>query len=195
SMHGMISYNAYQPDLAREQFETGARLAHQVGDEPLAEIWCNYGLAHVYWLSGEMDRAEGLIQRSLEYARKWRHVWAIGHAQFSYGILDFLRGDIPRARERLRESLSLRQDMRDLRGIADCLGALALVAGAGGDHETAARLLGAADAQREAAGQVVVPWLEPFFDQIREQSRAGLGEDVFDGAAREGRGLSLAGVR
>jgi hypothetical protein len=81
--------------------------------------------------------------------------------------------------------------MRDLRGIADCLGALALVAGAGGDHGTAARLLGAADAQREAAGQVVVPWLEPFFEQIREQSRAGLGDGVFDVVLEKGRSLSL----
>lgn len=194
SMHGMISYNAYQPDLAREQSESGAQLARQVGDEPLAEIWCNYGLAHVCWLTGEMERAEELLKRSLEYARKWNHVWAIGHAQFSYGILDFLRGDTARASDRLRESLRLRQEMRDLRGIADCLGALALAAGAGGDHESAARLLGAADAQREAAGQVVVPWLEPFFDQIREQSRAGMGEEDFNQAVGDGRGLSLASV-
>lgn len=192
SMHGMITYNAYQPERAREQFEEGARLAREIGDEPLAEIWCYFGLAHVYWMTGAMDTAEQLLLRSLDFARKWNHVWAIGHAQFSYGILDFLKGDIPQARERLRESLGLRRDMRDLRGIADCLGALALVAGAGGDHRTAARLLGAADAQREAAGQVLVPWLEPFFDQIRQESRARLDEEPFDRAVRDGRGLSRA---
>jgi hypothetical protein len=38
---------------------------------------------------------------------------------------------------------------------------------------------------------VVVPWLEPFFEQIREQSRSGLGEVSFDVVLQEGRGLSL----
>ena len=146
----------------------------------------------VFWMTGEMETAEQLLRRCLEFSRKWNHVFAIGHTQFSYGVLDFLKGDPGRAGERLRESLGLRRDIRDLRGIADCLGALALVSGAGGDHIRSARLLGAADAQREAAGQVLVPWLEPFFDQIRQESRSRLGDERFDQAVEEGRELAHA---
>lgn len=189
-MHGMITYNAYQPELAKEQFEEGARLARSIDDEPLAEIWCNFGLAHVYWMTGAMDTAEQLLARSLTFSRKWDHLWATAHAQFSLGILDFLKGEIGQAQIRMRESLELRRDMRDSRGIADCLGAMALLAGTRGEQETAARLLGAADAQREAAGQVLVPWLQPFFEQIRAEAGARLGEEAFGRALAEGRSLS-----
>lgn len=189
-MHGMITYNAYDLERAVAQFEESVRIARQVGDEPLAEIWCNYGLAHVHWTMGAMDTAEELLARCLQYSRKWRHVWAIAHSQFSNSMLSFLKGDLNAAAAHMSESLRLRADMRDARGISDCLGAMAILVGAQGDHRTAAMLLGAAHAHHEAAGQRPVPWLQPFFEQIREASISALGKAAFDESWMTGRALS-----
>ena len=189
-MHGMLTYNAFDLERALAQFEESTRIARRVGDEPLAEIWCTYGLAHVHWAMGSLDLAEKLLTRSLDYSRKWRHVWATAHGQFSNAMLSFLKGDLSTASSHMSESLQLRVQMRDARGISDCLGALAILVGAQGDHRTAAALLGAAHAQHEAAGQRPVPWLQSFFEQIREASVAALGESDFEAAWATGSGFS-----
>lgn len=190
SMHGMITFNAFEHERARAQFQEGIRLAQQVGDEQLLEIWCKYGLAHVHWLEGDLQEARLLLERSLRFAQKWHHTWAMGHAQFSLGLFELMNGDLPGARTRLEESLALRQEVRDLRGIADCLGSMALVLATEGDCETAAMLLGAAEAQRQAAGHALVPWQRSFIDQTVERCKESLGLDVYSKIAGEGARLS-----
>lgn len=190
SMHAMITFNAFQPDRAMQQFDEGARLAREAGDEQLLEIWCQFGLAHVHWMQGETEVARELLERSLAFARKWHHTWAAGHALFSLGLLDWLGGDLPAARSRQLESLALRRDMRDLRGIADCLGSIALLLATAGEHGTAAALLGAAEAQRQATGHALVPWQRPFFEQAIGTCQEALGPERFAEARAEGYRLS-----
>ncbi len=190
SMHGMITFNAFDYDRAKEQFDEGTRLARDVGDEQLLEIWSTYGLAHVHWLQGEVGEARELLDRSLAFARKWRHTWAIGHAQFSLGLFELMMGDLIGARSRLVESLALRVEIRDLRGIADCLGSMAMLSAKQGDSLTATQLLGAAESQRQATGHVLVPWQRSFIDETIEHCRETLGTDIYTKVYIEGARLN-----
>lgn len=189
AIHGLISFTAMDLTSALDQFERAAAIGRSTGDERLTEIWCTFGLGHIHWAMGDMQQAHTLLLRSLRYARRWRHGWAIGHAQFGLGIIELLRGNLDEARARMEESLLLRRDIRDLRGIADCLGSMALLWGSLGDHVKATTLLGAAEAQRRATGQMLVPWQQPYVDGAMERCRSLLGTEAYEEAFARGKGL------
>ena len=68
------------------------------------------------------------------------------------GYVALHQSDLARARALFIESLAAFRNYRSRRGVAECLAGLAAVALAQGDGTRAARLWGAAEALREAAG-------------------------------------------
>jgi hypothetical protein len=91
--------------------------------------------------------------------------------------------------ERLAESLLVRQQLKDARGICDCLGIMAMLASVRGDMALAATLLGAAAVRRESSGHAAVPWLQPLLEEATATARRALG-DEFEVEFAIGRGLS-----
>jgi hypothetical protein len=65
------------------------------------------------------------------------------------------------------------------------------VATARGEAAVAARLLGAADAVREASGAVPEPFEAAMRDRTRAAAREALGDDAFERALAEGRAMTL----
>jgi hypothetical protein len=104
-------------------------------------------------------------------------------------VLAFMTGDIGQAVERLAESLLVRQQLKDARGICDCLGIMALLASVRGDLALTAVLLGAAAVRRESSGHTAVPWQQPLLEEAAASARRALG-DGFDVEFGRGRGLS-----
>ena len=191
SMHGMTTYNLNDFDRAEAMFEESSDLARQTGLEWISEAWCVYGLAHIALARGDMVTTDRLLRATLEYSKSRGLTWGIGHAQLSLGVLAFMMGDIGQAVDRMSESLLIREQLQDARGICDCLGMMAVFASVTGDHRFASVLLGAAEVRREATGQIAVPWMQPMLAEATANAERALGEDLANGVA-EGRALPPA---
>lgn len=189
AMHGMTTYNRDDLDTAERQFDEAIVLTKAHGLDWLAEAWCAYGLAHIALARGDFERCQSLLEMALGYSRDNGLTWGVGHTQLSLGILSFMRGDMDEALRRLSESAKVRQELRDSRGICDCLGTIALLASFRGENEFAAQMLGAAEMAREASGHQVVPWLRPLLEQAQMSVQQAL-EDDYETRLAEGRSLS-----
>ncbi len=189
AMQGMTSYNRGFLDEGEAQFEEAIALSEiDPGLEWIADAWCPYGLAHIALARGDMETTLRHLNQVYEYSKAKGLTWGMGHAQLSLGLLAFWSGDHMQAIERLSESLLVRQELRDARGICDCLGMMALIASTGGEHRLAAVLLGAAQRLRDASGHMPVPWQQPLLDDAANSARTAMGTDYPDAFA-EGRAM------
>ena len=193
SMHGMTTYNRNDLDAAEAQFDEAIALAKANGLEWLADAWCAYGQAHIALARGDFEKCSTLLEAAFQYSRDLGLTWGVGHTQLSRGVLAFMLGDLDQAVRRLTESLAVRKQLRDARGICDCLGMIALLGAVQGDHEFAALMLGAAEMAREASGHQVVPWLQPLLEQGQMMVQQALEED-FEVKLEEGRRLNTSGA-
>jgi hypothetical protein len=75
--------------------------------------------------------------------------------------------------------------------IAESLEGLARLAGDGGRMERAARLLGAAEAIRDALGAPLPPVRRAEYEQCVAEARAALGEEALAAAWAQGKALSV----
>jgi hypothetical protein len=90
-----------------------------------------------------------------------------------------------------QQGLAIQQDLGDKRGIVESLEGLAEVVGAGGQTSLAARLSGAAEAQRLALGMPQSPRESARMELHLARIRSALGEEVFSAARAAGRSMPL----
>ncbi len=100
-------------------------------------------------------------------------------------------GDLEGARACFAESLRLRLESGERRGVAVTLTNLAYVEQAARRPEVAARLLGAAEALREALGVPILPGRRREYDELVAAVRAALEAAAFQSAWAQGRALTL----
>lgn len=189
AMHGMTTHNLHEYERSEAQFREASELARQEGSDWIVNGWCIYGLAHIALARNDLAQADRMLRDVLEYSRSRGLTWGVGHAQLSLGVLAFMMGDVGQAIERLTESLMVRQQLQDARGITDCLSIMALLASVQGDHGVAAVLLGAAAVRREATGHQAVPWMQPMLIEATSGAQRALGAQFEEGVA-EGRSLT-----
>jgi DNA-binding CsgD family transcriptional regulator len=99
-------------------------------------------------------------------------------------------GQHARAAALFQESLTIRREQGDRRGIAECFEGLALAADARRKPAVAAPLLGAADALRGALGAPLPPHAAPAREQLVAGLRRRLGS-CYDDLHAEGAGMPL----
>lgn len=153
-------------------------------------FWTAIVLRHVGWLSflcGNVAAAERHLEAALTRFRHEANPFGTAIALSALGEVAFQRGDYARAAALKHERLSNAWDEWSLR---DLLDSLAKIASASGEHERAARLLGAAEAFRERLGIALVPGLAHQAERTAEAMRAALGESAFAAAWEEGRRMS-----
>ena len=110
-------------------------------------------------------------------------------------VVERHHADQPEAAKALyKESLALCQAAGNQRGVATCLEELAEVAGAQGQAEWAVRLLGAAEAQRQATDFPIEAINRPGYDRSLLAARAQLDEAAFAAAWAAGRAMTLDGA-
>src|SRR5204862_3568070 len=117
----------------------------------------------------------------------------IGVSLRTLAELAWLGGDAKRAAERLREGLTIQNNLRNRRSIADCLELLAEICGARGESDRAMRLYGATEALRQATGarRTGVPRMDPARrEAIVASARARLSAAEFEQAWSDGRRMS-----
>jgi predicted ATPase len=138
---------------------------------------------------GDLDEARLQLERALVWCRE-KDASAIAAPTLAWlGVVLELQGDLAAARSVHREGLEHASRIGDPRAVALALEGLAGVAGATGDAERAALLLGAAGAMRESAGGPLPPAERIDVDRIQAAARRVLGETRLGEHLRRGAAL------
>jgi non-specific serine/threonine protein kinase len=111
------------------------------------------------------------------------------------GLADLARhqGDLPRAAALYREIIAAWHDIGHRAGIVRCLECLGFIAGAQGQFQRAASLFGAAEAQRQQLGNVMMPDETAEYDRELSALRVRLGDatEAFEAAWQAGQKLDF----
>ena len=185
SAHGYLAFVSWlQRDFDRATAEAGTALAmfRDLGDVEGA-AWSLISLGTVARYQGEVERAAALLAESRALAEGIGFREGIAWCCEQLGLLAAGDGD-PAAITLLRCSLDLHGELRDRWRMSSVLEDLAAISLALGQARPAGRLLGAAEAIREAIGTVIAPCERPQHLQTAAAARAALGEEAF-GAARQ----------
>jgi predicted ATPase/DNA-binding CsgD family transcriptional regulator len=140
------------------------------------------------WSVGDWDRAAACHEEILTITEPRGETWYRSVSMLHFGIVRWRQGQAGRAAELVRHSLRLRVLIDDLRSAAQCLAALAWIAGGEGDPRRAATLLGAAEAlARDVDSPVVaLPNLLASHQECERNARQVLGDQGFLAAFRHG---------
>ncbi len=162
---------------------------HRRVDEP-AGAFALADLALVTMLRGERAPAEALFEDSIAWAAASGDRWTRSHALWGLGMLALDDGRTDLARDLQSEALSLTQALDERTGIALCVEALAWVAGACGQAERAARLIGATHVVWESIPSSLPGVMSARHEACEHRARSRLGTAAFERALRAGAALS-----
>jgi DNA-binding CsgD family transcriptional regulator len=132
--------------------------------------------------------ARARLEESVAISRDSGDYWALSLALRNQGIMALKQRDYERAATGLAESELALEEPRSAFGMLN-LDLLAAAISMRGEHERAARLFGAAEAAREAAGVSVLPSTRADYDHGVAAASAGLGEAAFAAAWAEGKAM------
>jgi hypothetical protein len=149
-------------------------------------------LANVARLEGDLTSARSLFEEGTAIHRYFGQLWAMAWCQLGAGIVALAQGDQAAARSLYTEALNTFREHDDREGSAFALERFATLAAAAGQSETVARLLGAAEALREAI-EFPLPPVDrtEYYDRLVGETRIALGEERYAAAWDAGRALSL----
>lgn len=192
ALHGLsnAAMNQGQYEEVTTLLDECLPLARETGEKWLEAMALN-NLAEVARLQGDFEGAEQMYETGL------RLLGELGDRYFTPIILDGLgtlaqyQGDYERALKIHIQCLTLGREMGDKRIIALALEKLAGVAAGQGKAERAARLLGAAEALREAIYVSVEAIDREDYERFVAMTRAKLDEDVLADNWAKGRALGL----
>jgi len=139
----------------------------------------------------DYERAAALLNEALPVARLAGDSQSVAYMLANVGEAELGLGRCEQARKIFVESLLLFQDAGHKIGFPLLFTALANIARAQGDPERAARLLGAAEALREAVGIPVEPFRRADYDRDVAAVRAALSAATFAAAWAQGRAMPL----
>jgi tetratricopeptide (TPR) repeat protein len=148
-------------------------------------------LAETAHLRGEHVRAVQLLERSVALARARGIRTGIAETLTNLGASLLALGDANRAAVTVHEALELRQTFFVPSNVSALVAVAAAVAARQGQAGAAARLLGAAEAQRERHALLASALFTEAVASADSAARAAMGEEAFTAAYAEGRALSL----
>ena len=173
-----------------EEFCTLARAAGDERDLAWALVFLG-GLRTCFLDAGASGRM--LLEEGSMHARRVGDQEVIVNAGYWQALDAFMQGDYPVARALLEESLSV-----VMRGVSHgnfvlvrCLELLGEVVAALGEPVWAVHLWGAAEALRTSTGLAIPPGALIIYEQFTASVCIKLGEEAFQAALAEGRGMTL----
>ena len=184
--------NAYWFDLdddtAKQLFEETLELGRRLGDTRTVAAALQ-GLGWVALSQDDPRAAAALHTEALELFTELGDRWSIGRGQYGLACVALARRRPADARPRLLEAIGIFEDLGDRKMLASCLVFLGRVAVEGGRADAAARLLGAAEGTRQAAGgSVWRPLVGTEYERVTGVVREALGPDAAEAAWSIGRG-------
>ncbi len=138
----------------------------------------------------EWSRAAVLFEESLGISKTLEDARGVAWSVCGLGITARLAREYKRAEGLLKEALSVFRELGDKYGMVNALIEVGRVAVHRGDTDRAARLFGAAQSLREAAGAPLLPYDQPAHNQYHTPE-AQLRETGFDSVWAEGRAMTL----
>jgi predicted ATPase/DNA-binding CsgD family transcriptional regulator len=164
-------------------------LVRTVGDPNLLTL----NLINLGWLAswrGDDIAAEQALTESLDLFRECGDRRSAPYTLNLLALVAWRRGERGRASSLLVEGLTLSRDLGTKLGVLNSFVALSTVAVTDAKFDSAARLLGAADAIRAAIGSPIQPVERPEIEAKSAAVRAALGDEAYAAAWKAGRALS-----
>jgi predicted ATPase/DNA-binding SARP family transcriptional activator len=191
SLNNLGATAGKQGDAARARgyYEESLALQRGMGNTHGTAV-CLGNLAAIAYTGGDWVGAERLYEESLALRRHLGDRTGIADALGKLGVVALRRGEAERARILYHESLPLLRELGDRERIARELVGIAELALARERPADAVRLLGAAEAIREAIGAPSTPDERREEERCATAARAVLGDVIFPAALAEGRALS-----
>ena len=152
---------------------------------------CKRCMGRAWVAMGKADQGVPLLEEALTTFRQLGDRWCISTSLHYLGDLARLQGRLDDAIQYYQESLADSWAQRDALAVADALLRVGQILVERGDTAQGARLLGAAEVQRERAGIPLYGPVQAGYEQAVATARAALGDERFAAAWREGRPLSL----
>lgn len=187
---GLLAYLRGDFATARTYLERSLKLFREAGNISGIEMSMNR-LGDIARCENNYEEAERLYTESMNIYRESGDKDEIASLLHNLGYVAQHRGVLPEALGRFREALALQCGLDNQAGIAECLAGIAGVLAMEGQGEGAARLFGAAEALREAAGAVLWPANRIEFERTLACLRKSLDEDSLAEAWTLGRRMSL----
>ncbi|MCA9876943.1 MAG: tetratricopeptide repeat protein, partial [Thermomicrobiales bacterium] len=176
--------------------EDARAMAQHIPDQRLAAIstgWVCINLAVAPRASGEYALASAYLEEALRLEREAGFTDGIILALGDLGNVARDQGDTARAQSRYLAALELGAGQPGTREITEIIEAVGLLAATAGRAAHAARLIGAAHAQRDRLGlRYAVQKDRQALEQALDQARSVLGEAAFTTAWEAGRALTPA---
>jgi predicted ATPase/DNA-binding XRE family transcriptional regulator len=178
-------------DGARERFIRAIE-----GFEALGIPWgvgnAQIGMAAVSVATGDVHRAEQLLDEATPALQQHAGPWFVTRAMFVRSILALRRGNPDDAMAMVRDCLTRIRELQDKFALVYALVPLAAAAALKGNDTWAARILGARDAVAERTGAtIVLKLVHELGEQAERGARARLGPDRWALAYAAGRTTSL----
>jgi predicted ATPase/class 3 adenylate cyclase/DNA-binding CsgD family transcriptional regulator len=187
---GELAYRQFAFDLALTFAEAGLTGFREEGDA-WGEALTLHLLGRVALACDDAVHAQGLCEQSLKLFRAQGDRFGIAAVQCTLGRLALRHGDYAEAQNLFEQSRTWYQELDHRDGQAACLEGAAAVAAARGAIEQAVRLLGTADALREAAGAPLDPPLEREQAQWLTTAQATFEKQAWTTAWNAGRSAPL----
>jgi non-specific serine/threonine protein kinase len=188
---GVAAFTAGDPDAGFALMDEARARHRAIGD--VHALALNLYLATLYCATTAPDTAAELGEELLHLCDKRGAPLFRAYAQFAMGIAACKRGDWRCAEELMRQVAIPWTVVQDRWGLAQVLEVFAWSSGARGDHERAARLLGAANTTWGDidASPVRVQYSRQSHHHCEEAARRALGTRAFTSAFRYGARLGL----
>jgi len=177
-------------ETERTLLEESLALRREIGDKWGIALALN-NLGRAAFRRGDHAQALALISESLPIWRELEDRESIGMALRNLGRVAVHQADYARARALFADSLAIMCELGHKYGIAYQLEGSASLAAAEGQAARAARLLGAAEALREAIGAPLLPPDLPDYQQTVAAVRSSLAAEMFAEHWAKGRALTL----
>ncbi|WP_344877551.1 ATP-binding protein [Nonomuraea antimicrobica] len=173
-------------DLYRQALEH-----HRGTGDPAAAALTLIRLSMAYSFLGRSPEAVRAGQECLELCDAHGEGWHRAYMMTALGMEMWRQGDLTRATELERGSLSFDRSLDDLLGAGVTIEVLAWIAATRGDFQRAARLLGVLRGVWGAVGAPLSGFghLAGYHEECRERTRAALGEAAYETALRRGAAL------
>ena len=187
------SWLVVSADEDKSEFDSAGRTTNHEPLTTVAEKGLRLGGALWPFWHGRGHSGEGREQLTGLLALPGAQARTVARAEALHGAgwLVWDQGDYGAARALFAESLALFRELGFKPGSAGDLEGLAAVAAAQAQSERAARLFGAAEGAREAAGTPLRPADRDEHDRSVATLRTALSEEAFTAAWAAGRALSL----
>jgi predicted ATPase/class 3 adenylate cyclase len=163
----------------------GLAVAQEAGDRILtAQFWSSMGFLE--FLRGNPVAALQIRATAIEIYREEGQVWELAQEMGGQAMISRAAGDLDGAKRHARESLQLVVKANDTLSISMGLMPLAHIANDQGQHERAARLLGASARIRDELGGGIPPELGGQWGDPVQNAQEALGEQAYLRARAEG---------